>query len=242
MGLKLLCIVAHPDDECFAFGGALALAGRQGIETCVVCLTDGQAASNRGAAADGQDLGRMRREEFLDSCSVLGVTHAELLDYQDGQLEFEDFNTGAQRLVERMREFKPDIVLTFGPDGGLNTHPDHTMVSLLTTAAYHWSASAKRFPDAGQVHHAARLFYVTTDFFMDDRPAPMPAPWTVRLDVGNVREVKSEAFRRHASQAPLMEKTRTMFVEHGAFEFYTLAAAREPQAATVVDGLFDGLS
>ena len=53
MGLKLMCVVAHPDDECFAFGGALALAADTGIETYVVCLTDGQAATNRGDAAIG---------------------------------------------------------------------------------------------------------------------------------------------------------------------------------------------
>ena len=175
MGLKLLCVVAHPDDECFAFGGALALAAQQGVETCVVCLTDGQAASNRGAATSGEDLGRMRRQEFHDSCGVLGVAHAELWDYQDGQLEFADFASTAGRLVARMRDYKPDVVVTFGGDGTLNTHPDHTMVSMFTTAAYHWAASAKRYTSTGEIHHAQRLFYVTTDYFMEDRPAPMPA-------------------------------------------------------------------
>ena len=41
-------MVAHPDDECYAFGGALALAADRGVETYVICLTDGQAATNRG--------------------------------------------------------------------------------------------------------------------------------------------------------------------------------------------------
>src|SRR5580698_2383642 len=64
VGLKLMCVVAHPDDECFGFGGALALAADRGIETYVVCLTDGQAAANRGDAATGEALGAIRREEF----------------------------------------------------------------------------------------------------------------------------------------------------------------------------------
>jgi len=62
-----MCVVAHPDDECFAFGGALALAADRGIETYVICLTDGQAATHRGDAASAQDLGKMRREEFAAS-------------------------------------------------------------------------------------------------------------------------------------------------------------------------------
>ena len=37
----------------------------------------------------------MRRAEFAASCKILDVTHAELLDYQDGQLEFADFSEAA---------------------------------------------------------------------------------------------------------------------------------------------------
>jgi LmbE family N-acetylglucosaminyl deacetylase len=72
--LRLMCVVAHPDDECFGFGGALSLAANAGAETYVICMTDGQAASNRGTAASNEDLGRMRRDEFAASCAVLGVT------------------------------------------------------------------------------------------------------------------------------------------------------------------------
>ena len=241
MTLRLMCVVAHPDDECFAFGGALAQAADRGVECSVICLTDGQAASNRGQAASAAELGRMRREEFAASCDVLGVAHHELLDYADGQLEFADFSAGARRLVEKMRAFRPNVVLTFAADGSLNTHPDHTMVSSLTCAAYHWAASAKRFPEAGPVHHADRLFVQTTSFFMDDRAAPMPAPWTATLDVRSVMGRRHEAFRRHASQAPLMEKTRAMFEQFGQYEHYALIAQREPGPAAAMSDLFSGL-
>ena len=151
MGLKLMCVVAHPDDECFGFGGALALAANAGVETYVVCLTDGQAASARGEAQSGAELGQMRRAEFAASCSVLGVTHHELLDYDDGRLEFAEFPRAAGRLVERMRRFRPDVVMTFGLDGGLNTHADHMMVSMLTSAAFHWAGRRRRYPELAQV-------------------------------------------------------------------------------------------
>jgi LmbE family N-acetylglucosaminyl deacetylase len=85
VGLKLMCVVAHPDDECFGFGGALTLASDRGVETYVVCLTNGQAAANRGDAASGEELGAMRSAEFAASCDVLGVTRHELMDYQDGR-------------------------------------------------------------------------------------------------------------------------------------------------------------
>jgi len=239
--LKLLCVVAHPDDECFAFGGALALASEAGIETSVICFTDGQAATNRGIAASAAELGAMRRAEFAASCDILGVTHRELLDYQDGQLEFADFSEAAAKLVERIRAFQPSVVITFGGDGGMNTHADHTMVSSFTTAAFHWAGNPKRFPALGPIHIAQRLYYVTTDFFFPDRAAPVPAPWTVTLDINAVKQRKYNAFRAHTSQLPLMEKFQQFFEKQGGIELYTLAAAPEPQPATQTTDLFAGL-
>jgi LmbE family N-acetylglucosaminyl deacetylase len=238
----MMCVVAHPDDECFAFGGALALAAERGVETYVVCLTDGQAATNRGDAESGPELGEIRREEFRASCEVLGVTKHELMDYQDGQLEFVAFSVAAGRLVERMRRFRPDVVITFGGDGGLNTHRDHVMVSMLTTAAFHWSAQARRYPELGEPHKAQRLYHLSTSFFMAERQAPMPVPWTVVLDIRSVRERRAEAFRQHVSQAPLIEGTKGMFAKYGGEEYYALIAAADPQAAALSTDLFEGCS
>src|SRR5580698_3165607 len=103
MPLRLLCVTAHPDDECFAFGGALALAVERGVEVSVLCLTDGQAATNRGVAKSGPELGAMRRAEFVASCKLLGIAHYEILHYQDAQLEFADFSEVAGLLTERIR-------------------------------------------------------------------------------------------------------------------------------------------
>ena len=237
----MLCVVAHPDDECFAFGGALALAAERGVETYVICLTDGQAATNRGDAASGAELGKMRREEFIASCKVLGVKHTELMDYQDGRLEFVDFSRAAGRLVERIRRFKPDVVLTFGGDGGPNTHSDHMMVSSLTTAAFHWAGREKRYPDLATVFQPRRLYHLSTEFFLPDRQAPLPIPWSVKLDIETVRECKNDAFRAHTSQAPLMERTKEVFEVYGGQEFYTLVAATDPQPAHLSNDLFEGL-
>jgi LmbE family N-acetylglucosaminyl deacetylase len=242
VGLKLMCVVAHPDDECFAFGGALALAAERGIESYVVCLTDGQAATHRGDAVSGEDLGKMRREEFRASCEVLGVTKYELMDYQDAKLEFVDVSSAAGRLVKRMRGYKPDVVITFGGDGGQNTHPDHMIVSMLTTAAFHWAGQTKRYPNAGETHKAKSLYYLTTNYLMPDRPPTVPMPWTVTLDIRSVRERKNEAFRQHISQSPLMEKTKSVFEKYGGEEFYTLVATAEPQAARQAMDLFEGLT
>ena len=163
-----MCVVAHPDDECFAFGGALALAAEDGVETYVICLTDGPAATNRGDAASGEALGKMRREEFSASCKALGVTRHE---FWISRCAFgvRRFFAGSGAAGRKMRQFRPDVVLTFGTDGGLNTHPDHMMVSMLTTAAFTASGQTKRYPQLGAVHEPKRLFYPTQNFFIPGR-------------------------------------------------------------------------
>ncbi len=234
-----MCVVAHPDDECFAFGGALALAVQAGYEVSVICLTDGQAATNRGTAADGANLGAMRRDEFTRSCAVLGVTHHELLDYQDGRLEFANVSEAAGKLVQRMRTFKPNIVLTFGMDGSLNVHADHMMVSSITSAAFHWAARTKRYPEQElEPWQADRLYLQSTDFMLPDREPQLPSPWSVRLDISAVKAIKEAAFREHTSQLPVLDKVQPYWDKYGHAEFYVLAAAKDPQEMTSTTSLF----
>ena len=91
------------------------------------------------------------------------------------------------------------------------------------------------------MHRADRLYLLTTSFFLQGRPAPIPAPWTVALDIRAVMEQKYEAFRRHTSQAPLLEQTKVVFEQLGHTEHYVLAACHEPQPAQLTDDLFAGL-
>lgn len=235
-----MCVVAHPDDECFGFGGALALAADSGWQTNVICLTDGQAATNRGESKDGADLGRMRREELVASCRILGVTEHELLDYQDGRLEFADLHEAGRKLVQRMRTWKPDVVLTFGLDGGLNVHADHAVVSAMTSIAFRWSARAKRYPELSLAPWAPRsLYHLSSDYALAEREALLPTPWTVKLDIRTVKERKKDAFLAHTSQAVVYEKVRPYWERYGDYEYYTLEATGEPGEMPSTKSLFD---
>ncbi len=242
MGLRLLCITAHPDDECFAFGGALALAAQRNVETSILCLTDGSAGSQRGPATSAHELGQIRRSEFAASCKILGVHHHEILDYQDGQLEHEPLSRLAASLVQRIRTLRPQVIVTFGGDGGLNTHADHTTVSCAATAAFHWAGSPKRFPTLGDLYTVQRLYYLTVDYFVEDRPRHIPAPWTLTLDASSVLPLKLQAMQAHTTQAPLMQRARPIFDEHGNEERYTLAAAIAPQPARQSTDMFEGVA
>ena len=89
--LRLLCVTAHPDDESGGFGGTLLLYAEKGVQTHVICLTDGQAASNRGSASNGAELGAIRRQEFKAACDLLGVRWSEVVGLPDGALDHQPF-------------------------------------------------------------------------------------------------------------------------------------------------------
>ena len=237
---RLMCVVAHPDDECFGFGGALALAADLNWQTNVICLTDGQAATNRGDSKDAADLGRMRREELAASCRILQVADHELLDYHDGRLEYADLHEAGQKLVQRMRTWKPDVVLTFGLDGGLNVHADHASVSAMASVAFRWSARAKRYPELGLEPWAPkRLYHLSTDFVLPEREALLPTPWTVKLDIRTAKERKKEAFLAHTSQAAVYDKVKPYWERYGDYEYYTLAGASGPEEMKHSTTIFD---
>jgi LmbE family N-acetylglucosaminyl deacetylase len=246
--LRLMCFTAHPDDECGAFGGALMQAHQRGVETSVVCLTEGRAASNRGNARSSDELAALRRQEFAAALRVLDVAHGEVLAYPDGGLPREDFTRVTTALVERIRRFRPQVVLTFGGDGNVNLHPDHTMVCFFATAAFHWAGRTNFAPwqiTAGLLpYRPQKLYYGAAPFlaYADAEEAIALMPASLVLELG--RELKArkfEAFQQHTTQADLLAKVKVVFEETGGEEKYLLAAAPGMPSSPLERDMFAGL-
>ena len=216
--LKLLCVTAHPDDECFGFGGALMLAAERGVETSVVCFTDGQAATNRGAATSAAELGQMRRAEFAASCS-----HPRRHPPQGPRLPGRPARV-RQLLPGRgpARRAHPRLSPPGRPHLRRRRRRQHPRRSLHGLLLHHrrrpLGRRGQRFPALGPTHTAQRLYYATSGFFFPGRAAPLPAPWTVTLDVSRVEQRKFEAFRAHTSQLPLMERFQSYFEKRAGKE------------------------
>src|SRR5271170_7007661 len=241
-----MCLTAHPDDECGAFGGALMLAHQRGVETSVVCLTEGRAASHRGDARSSDELAQRRRKEFAAALAVLGVNHGEVLAYPDGQLVAQDFASVTAVLVERIRRFRPHVVLTFGGDGNVNLHPDHTMVCFFATAAFHWAGRSNFAPEqvaAGLVpYRPQKLYYGAAPFlaYADAEEARKIAlmPASLVLAMSDLKAKKLEAFMQHTTQAELVAKVKVAFEETGDDEKYLLAAARGFRSSPLETDMF----
>lgn len=160
---RLLAIFAHPDDEVFCAGGTLARAAALGWETMVVSATRGEAGQIRDAqAATRRTLGQVREQELYHSCQQLGVRHALCLDYGDGALQTVDPALLTSEITRVIRTFRPDIILTFGPDGAYG-HPDHIVIGAVTSQAVKLAGDAGQFPEqlaAGlRPHSPAQLYY-----------------------------------------------------------------------------------
>lgn len=158
--LKLMCILAHPDDESLGTGGILARYADEGIETYVITATRGQRGWT-GAAEDypgPEALGQIREAELYAAARVLGVREVTLLDYMDGELDRADPSKVIADLVFELRRVRPQVVVTFDPFGAYG-HPDHIAISQHTSAAIVAAADSHYLSRGGAAHRVAKLYY-----------------------------------------------------------------------------------
>lgn len=246
MSYRLMCLTAHPDDESAAFGGALLMAHDRGVETTVICLTEGAAGSFRGEGVSDEELAQLRRHEFDAAAKLLCLTHAEVLSYPDGKLEQQNFYELTGVLVKKIRRYRPQIVLTFGGDGGVNLHRDHTITSLAATAAFHWAGRAQFFRDAGTPYAPQKLYYASTPWVSvynsNEGTNVAVVPYSLILELGaRWKARKIEAFKQHATQHGVLERVRDFIDTHMNDERYLLVATRDPRPLTEDEALFAGV-
>jgi len=234
---RIFCVTAHPDDEAGNFGGTLAQLSEQGHQIYLVCLTSGEAARNRGNATTNEELMAMRAQELAASCRLLGVQRHDLWRYPDGALQHVDFYEVAGRLVECIRRWQPHVVLTMGPEGSVTGHPDHSMASLMATAAFHWAAQTRYYPEQGlEPWQAKRLFFNTAIARPEGFPIVALPPAHVVVDIAPYVERKIAAFKLHSSQAGLFERVEQFIRRNNGKERFHLASAPMGFAPSTLQG------
>ncbi len=162
--LRLMAVLAHPDDESLGMGGILAKYAAEGIETYLVTATRGE----RGWFGDERDypgpevLGRLREDELYAAADVLGLRKVTFLDYLDGELDQANPAEAIAKIVAEIRRVRPQVVVTFDPNG-VYGHPDHIAVSQFTTAAIVAAADSSYSGLSGYLppHRVSKLYYRT---------------------------------------------------------------------------------
>lgn len=126
---KLVCIFAHPDDEAFGPGGAIAHFAKTS-EVHLICVTNGDAQEKfTDGNMSGKELGLVRRHELQNSASILGIKSVTFLDFIDGSLNNNNYHDVANKLKEILDEMKPDTIMTFDQNG-VSGHLDHIAVAM----------------------------------------------------------------------------------------------------------------
>lgn len=236
--LRLMAVLAHPDDESLGVGGTLALYAARGVETYLVTATRGERGryfTNDDRPSD-EEVGRVREAELRAAARVLGMREVALLDYPDGALDRADPREATARVVAHLRRVRPQVVVTFDPFGAYG-HPDHVAISQLTTAAVA-AAADPSFPaadaaGAGAPHRVAKLYYFVTDEArwaayqaafktlvsrVDgvERRATAWPDWAVsaRIDTHDQQEVVWRAVRQHETQLAIYAGLDALSPEH----------------------------
>lgn len=136
----IMTIFAHPDDE-ITVAPILSRYAREGAKIYAVCVTDGRYGQGVSGLPAGDELAAVRKEEFNCATEKLGAEPI-WLGYHD-QLRLREGYDGhvplAQRLVREVDSLvtalQPDVLITWGPDGGSN-HMDHRLVGSTVTQVY----------------------------------------------------------------------------------------------------------
>ena len=238
--LRLMAVLAHPDDESLGVGGALAKAAAEGIETQLVMATRGETGRIGTERPGAEVAGPIREGELRRAAAVLGISEIVFLDYLDGELDRVEPAGAIGRIAREIRRLRPHVIVTFPHDGAYG-HPDHVAISQLTGAA---AVAAAAPGEGGEPHRVDKLYWLAWSEENErayskafgrvvarvdgvERVAGVWPDWSVTTVVdarAHWRQVW-EAVRCHASQLPgYANLAATTDAEHetlwGVQEFY----------------------
>lgn len=253
---RLATVVAHPDDDTFACAGTVALhAHETGLRFALVHVTSGEAGmiSDPSLAAP-ENLGEIREEEDRRSWIALGRApdRHEFLRYPDGGVADVPYAALVDRIAAILRDERPDVVVTFGPEG-VTGHADHVTVGRATTEAFHRCRAAN-------VDGFRLLLYSSLSNSMLERfnaelvasgqePIDSTQPFQPRgvpddtigieVDCSGVVDRKRAAIGEHRTQAN--DIPQDLEDEVFRFESHVIAWPERPHGSPVLRDVFEGL-
>ena len=183
--MKILAVGAHPDDIEISCGGTLLKYVKRGDEVFVCHLSDGDLGH---VSIMPEELGAIRRKEAQDAGELAGYT-VIWGGFHDLDI-FADNREARDKLVEIIRETKPDVIITHNPEDYM---PDHTATSKLVFDAS-FAASIPHYPCKNPtVVPVTPIYYMESMSGMDFVP-------TEYVDITDEEEKKEQIFSCHESQ------------------------------------------
>ncbi len=138
MPRRLLGVWAHPDDEAYLSAGFMSETVAQGGIVTLLALTDGEAGFPADDTRPTNERSHQRRCELRAAMAEIGVDDVRFLGLPDGGVVEHVGRGVVDAIVDTMSEVRPQLTITFGPDG-ITGHDDHVATSRLVTSA--WAAA-----------------------------------------------------------------------------------------------------
>lgn len=161
----LMVITAHPDDAEFGAAGTVARWTREGRSVVYVVCTDGdKGTSDRSLTSEA--LMTRRKEEQRKACRKLGVAEVVFLGYGDQTLE--DTPAFRKHLVEMIRTYRPQTIITLDPYRRYLWHRDHRIVGqVVMDAVFPFARDHMAYPDlldkGLEPHYVKELLFFGTE-------------------------------------------------------------------------------
>src|SRR6266498_1041126 len=158
--LKFLAIFPHPDDETLGLGSTFARYSAEGVEAYLLCATRGERGwfDSEGPDPGFEEVARIREAELRCAAEHLGLHEVCFLDYIDGDVDQAVPQEIIGKIVSQIRRVKPQVVVTFSPDGAYG-HPDHIALSQFANAALVCAADGS-FLSNEPPHRVSKFYYM----------------------------------------------------------------------------------
>jgi mycothiol S-conjugate amidase len=264
--LCILTVHAHPDDEASKGAPTFAMYGEQGVRTVLVCCTGGEEGDlqNPHLREPGQPfhgltpeqekakLAELRPDELRRSAEVIGFDRVAMLGYRDsGMLDAESNNhpecfhaapldEAVGRLVQLIREERPQVIVTYGDDQSGYPHPDHIKVHDISVPAFERAGDPSWYPELGEPWQPSKLYYSTWSkarlmavhegMIRLRGESPFDQAWldrpgaderiTTKVDIGQYLWARTGALRAHATQVDPNESWWFGLDDHQLAEVY----------------------
>ncbi len=188
---KVLFVQPHPDDNEIGAGGTMAYLRSLGVEVYELTVTDDRYAEPEYIGKENE-VQTVRQKEALAAQQMLDIKNA-------GFLGFADKNDATEReislkVLEVIRELKPDFVITADPNLATECHSDHIKVGNAVKYAVMDSMCNfyPEFKDGAFRDDAWKLKGV--GFYYTDNPNTI-------VDITDFEQLKMKSIKCHVSQA-----------------------------------------
>ncbi len=211
---RVLYIAAHPDDENTQL--IAYLANVKGVDVAYMSLTRGDGGQDLIGPEVREELGVIRTQELLMARSVDGGQQffSRANDFGFSKTAKETFHMWdslqvLSDIVWKIRQFKPDIIITRFSPTYTKTHGHHQASAILAQEAFDDAANPKKFPEQLKyvdTWQAKSIFWNTSYFFFQDNKFDTSGLYQTNIGIympllgKSIGEMAAESRTMHKSQ------------------------------------------